>query len=102
MSRTINISDKLSQTQPILVIGEKTYPINNSVEIVFKFEELGITGNKGMMEALRMAFGDEAFNELKIEKLSIENFKVLTIAVIALMQNTEYEEAEKRFLKSLG
>lgn len=101
MGKTINISDKLNSSKPVIIIGEKSYEINDTMETVFKFEELAGKGNKGIMDALKMALGDKSYKELKIEQWSIDNFKVLTTALLASMQGLTYEEAEARFQKQL-
>lgn len=99
MSKVINITDKLSDERPSLKVGEKEYPLNDSMETVFKFEELATTGNKGAMEAIKMALGEKAYKELKIEKLSVANFRVIMTAIMAAMQGMTYEETEARFQK---
>lgn len=97
MSKVINITDKLSSEKPSITIGDKSYEINDSMETVFKFEELASTGNKGALDAIKMALGEKAYKELKVEKMSVANFKVLMIALLAAMQGLTYEEAEARF-----
>lgn len=97
MSRVINITDKLSNDKPSITIGEKSYEINDTLEVVFKFEEVASTGNKGAIDALKMALGEKACKEIGVEKLSINNFKVLMTALMAAMQGVSYEDAEARF-----
>lgn len=97
MSKRISITDKLNDEKPTIEIGEKVYEINDSMETVLKFEELSNTGNRGVMSAMKMALGEEAFNEIGVEKLSINNFKVLTTAIMASMQGLTYEDAAARF-----
>lgn len=99
MAKIINITDKLSNEKSTIVIGENSYEINDSMETVFKFEELSTTGNSGMISAMEMALGKEACDEIGVSKLSVENFKILTTAVLAAMQGVTYEEAAARFLK---
>lgn len=97
MAKTINITDKLSSEKPVIVIGEKSYTVNDSMETVFKFEELAKSGNEGMQKAMKAALGEEACEEIGIGNLSVGNFKVLTTALLAAMQGSTYEEAEARF-----
>ena len=97
MAKTINITDKLSTEKPVITIGEKSYTINDSMETVFKFEELASAGNQGMIQAMEMALGAEACEELNIKGMSVGNFKVLTTALLAAMQGSTYEEAAARF-----
>jgi len=97
LARVLNITDKFSNERPSIVIGEKSYEINDSVEVAFKFSELASQGTNGSMDAVKMVLGEKAYKELKIEKMSIDNFKVLMIALLATMQGLSYEDAEARF-----
>lgn len=100
MAKVINITDKLSLDKPKIVLGEKTYEVNDSMETVLKFQELAQNSTTDNMEAaIKLSLGDKAAKELNIKKMSIQNFRVLTIAILAAMQNIEYEEAEARFQK---
>lgn len=97
MAKTINITDRLSSVQPTIKIGEKEYPVNDSMEAVMKFEELTGSGNKGVIKAMEFALGAKAVKEIGVEKMSVSNFKVVTTALLAAMQGVSYEEAEERF-----
>lgn len=97
MSKVINISDKLSDAKPSIVVGEKSYEVNDSMEVVFKFEEVTNAGNQGAVTAIKLALGEKAYKELKVEKMSVGNFKVLMTAIMASMQGLTYEDAEARF-----
>lgn len=101
MAKVINITDKLSLERPTIVIGENSYPVNDSMETVLKFQELALDATvENMEKAIKLALGDAASKELNIKKMSIPNFKVLSTAILAAMQNIEYEEAESRFRKA--
>ena len=99
MSKVINITDKLSLERPRIQIGDKSYEVDNSIETVFKFQELSAQGGneESMTKAITLAIGEEAANELNITQMSIANYKVLTIAILAAMQELEYEEIESTF-----
>lgn len=97
MGKVINITDKLSNDVPVIVIGNVEYEVNDSMEVVFKFEELANDGNKGMYKAMELALGKKAFKEIGVDKMSVSNYKVLTTALMASMQGMSYEDAEKRF-----
>lgn len=98
MAKTINITDKFSQEQPSIQIGEKFYTVDNSVEAVLKFEELADNGGtKALLSALESALGEDAYKEIGVPKLSVVNLKVLTVAMMAAMQGITYEEAAARF-----
>jgi hypothetical protein len=100
MSKVINITDKLSNEKPSIQIGDKIYQINDSVETVLKFEELMSIGtSEALVEAISTSLGKESLKEISLKKMSIDNFKVLTIAITASVQGIEYEEAAARFQK---
>ena len=102
MSKIINITDKLSNEKPVIVIGEKKYTVDDSMRTLMKFEELTSRATiDNMKKAIDLAFGEGAAAELNVESMSANNFKVLSIAIMASMMGTEYEEAEKRFQKSI-
>jgi len=97
----INITDKLSSTRPQIQIGEKTYEVNNSMAAVFNFEGLASTGTATKMkESMELALGKDAVAEIDVMAMSLENFKVLSIAVMAAMQGLTFEKAEARFRKA--
>lgn len=99
MAKVIDITERLSNTKPVIKINGKEYVVNDSIEAMFKFESLGSKGSKGMIDAVELAIGKEAAKEIGVEKLSVSNFKVLTTAIMAAMQGLSYEEAEARFQK---
>lgn len=101
MAKIINISDKLSSEKPCIQVGDKTYTVDDSLQTVMKFEEMysdqGDT--QGMLECLKVALGAKAYNELKFEKSSFKNIQVWFLAVMAAMQDEDYEVLEARFRK---
>ncbi len=100
MAKIINISDKLSFEKPQIQVGEKSYPVNDSLETVMKFEEVyGDGDTQSMLECLKVALGEAAFEELNFEKMSFKNIQVWFLAINAAMQDLTYEETEKRFHK---
>lgn len=102
MSKVIDITDKFSDEKPSIKIGDKTYPIDDSMDVVFKFEELSQQGSKGALDAIKLVVGEKAYKEIKVEKMSVANFKTIMIALLAGMQGITYEDAESRFrLKGL-
>ena len=101
MAKVINITDRLSKEKPIIIIGEKQYEVENSVETVLKFEELALASTgESMTKAIEVALGAKALKEINPKKWQIDNFQILTIAILAAMQGLEYEEADKRFRKA--
>lgn len=101
MAKIINISDKLSSGKPCIQVGDKTYTVDDSLQTVMKFEEMySDSGDtQGMLECLKVALGAKACQELKFEKLSFKNIQVWFLAVMAAMQDEDYEVIESRFRK---
>lgn len=100
MSKIINISDKLNSEKPKLQVGERFYTINDSMAEVMKFEELASESTMDkMISAIEISLGKEAIEELNVKSMSISNFKVIMIAILAAMQDLSYDEAEARFPK---
>lgn len=98
MAKIINISDKLSLGKPVIQVGEKTYEVDDSLATVMKFEEMYADGDtQSMIECLKVALGETAYNELNIENVSFKNIQVWFLAVMAAMQDLDYEEVESRF-----
>ena len=98
MAKIINISDKLSLDKPVIQVGEKTYVVNDSLETVMKFEEsYGDGDTQSMMECMKVALGEDAYNEMNFGQMSFKNIQVWFFAVMAAMQDMTYEEVEARF-----
>lgn len=98
MAKIINISDKLSLDKPTIQVGEKTYTVNDSLETVMKFEEVyGDGDTQSMLECMKVALGEAAYEELDFIKMSFQNIKVWFLAINAAMQDLTYEEVESRF-----
>ena len=98
MAKIINITDRFNNEKPKIKIGEKEFEVNDSMETVLIFEELANDGSiESLNEAIKITLGEDAIKYLNMNELSISNFKVLTIAVLAAIQGLEYEEAEARF-----
>ena len=98
MSKIINITDRLSKEKPVIQIGEKTYPVENGMSMVLKFEELATESTSdSMLKAIELTIGKEACDDLDIKNWSLGNFKVLTTSILAAMQDITYDEAEARF-----
>lgn len=98
MAKIINITDKLSLEKPQVVIGDDTYEVNDSMETVLKFQELSASStDTNMMSAIELAIGKEAIEKIGLGQMSLSNFKVVTIAIMAAMQNMDFDEAASRF-----
>lgn len=97
MSKIINITDKFSNEQPSIQIGDKIYPVNNGISAMLAFEEAATGGVDGILNAMKGALGEKAYKEIGVPDLSFANIKVLASAVLAAMTDITYEEAAARF-----
>ncbi|MFS0858335.1 hypothetical protein [Paenibacillus taichungensis] len=99
MANIINLTDKFATDEVASIqIGNKKYPINNSVEAVLGFEELANDASvKGLLNAIQGSLGEKAVTEIGVRKMSVENLKVLMSGLVAAMQGLTYEEAAARF-----
>lgn len=98
MAKIINISEKLSLDRPFIQVGEKTYPVNDSLETVMKFEEVyGDGDTQDMLDCMKIALGEAACEEIDFIHTSFQNIQVWFLAVMAAMQGVDYAEVEARF-----
>lgn len=98
MPRAINITDKLSKEAPEVVIGEERYQVNDFMNNVLRFEELvQNTTKENIVKSIEIALGVDACAKIDPLNMSIANYKVLCIAIMAAMQGLSYDEADKRF-----
>ncbi|WP_028560681.1 hypothetical protein [Paenibacillus pinihumi] len=97
MSTNIKLSGKFSTEQPTIEIDKKKYPINNGLESVLAFQEAANAGLRGTLDALKGALGEEAYVEIGVGKMNINNIKVLSTGILAAQAGITYEEAAARF-----
>ena len=98
MAKIINISDKLSLNKPSIQVGDKIYPVDDSLKTVMKFEEVyGDGDTQDMLECMKVALGEAAYEELDFVHTSFKNIQVWFLAVMAAMQDLDYEAVEARF-----
>lgn len=97
MANIINITDKFNNEKPSIQIGEKVYPVNNSISAMMAFEAAASEGVTGAMNALKGTIGEKAFKEIGVDDMAVGNLMVLLSAVLAAMSNVSYEEAAARF-----
>lgn len=98
MGKIINISDKLSLDRPRIEANGTLYEVNDSLETVLKFEESYGDGDiQSMLECMKVALGETAYEEMNFEQMSFKNVQVWFFAVMAAMQDVSYEDIEARF-----
>lgn len=97
----IDISKKLSNDKPVIKIAEgKEYKINNSKNTMLLINQ-EMQNNKNELEAMdkavKLALGQNAFEEIENMDLSFADYKVLFIGIMAGVSDQSYEEVEKNF-----
>lgn len=103
MGRIIDITDKLTNEKPMIKIGVKTYPVDNTkntmmrVNAVFKKAKDEIDG---MDAALKLFLGEQAFEEICSDGITMNGYKALFTAVNAAVTEEDFEAAEARFQKA--
>lgn len=97
----IDISNKLGKAKPTLTIAEgKTYEVDNSAENVLLMQSR-INGEEmdidAMYSIIDMLMGENALDDIKKMKPSINEIQTIITAIMALVQEIPLEDAEKRF-----
>lgn len=102
MGRTIDITSKLTNEKPVLKIGEVELTVDDSKNTMMKLTKI-MDEKEDMMiimdVAVKMLVGDKGFKAIEEMNLSMSDYKVIFIALMAAASNEEYEVVEERFLK---
>ena len=93
----IDISKKLSNDKPVIKIAEgKEYKINNSKNTMLLINQ-EMQNNKNELAAMdkvvKLALGQNAFQEIESMELSFADYKVLFIGIMAGVSDQSYEES---------
>lgn len=107
MKRTINISDKLSNEKPIIVIGEgneNVLFVDNSLTNTMRIEEAmqgvgqeGTNEYDNLCKAIEVAVGKEGAEKLNLSAKSSTEFQTIIIAIMAACYDIGFDEAAERF-----
>ena len=91
MGRIIDISSKLDVSKPILRIGDKDYEVNDSLEVMLKFEEVldSAVSLSVIEDTLSVALGKKAVKEINISQYSYKNVRVFMAGILAAIQGDE-------------
>lgn len=96
----IDISSKLSHEPQTITIAEgKTYEVDCGAETMLKAQDLFKKDDSldGLFKAIELLLGKEALEEIKGMKVKVADLKVIIIAIMAQVNEINYEEMEKRF-----
>lgn len=100
MSRTINIADRLMNADKFIHVAEnKTYKVDDRKNTVLQINELLDDGAKPEIidKVIEMTLGKDAYKEIEDMGLSWDGYQALFIAIMAAIQNKDFEEVEKTF-----
>lgn len=105
MSKVIDISAKLTNERPKLKLSEdKVYEIddrkNTILEMYQKMQEGNINDLELLDEVIGLLLGEKAAKEIDEMNLSIKDYQTIVIAIMAAIQEIEYEQAEAMFRKA--
>ena len=102
MSKTIDISAKLTNERPVLKLAkDKIYEVDDRKNTILKFQQAveneDVSDIKVIDNLIEMPLGKEAAEEINKMDLSMVGYQSIMIAIMAAIAGEEYEVAEKRF-----
>lgn len=105
MTKTIDISSKLTKERPQLKLAEdKVYEIDNSKDAVLilnqKIESADLNDIRQLDEILEMALGEKALKEIDEMKLPFSDYQTIILACMAGMMGEDFEVVEARFQRA--
>lgn len=96
----IDISSRLSHEKQTITVAEgKTYEVDCGAETMLKAQDIfkkddGLTG---LFKIIELLLGKQALKEIKEMKIKVNDLRIITIAIMAQVNEVSYEEMEKRF-----
>lgn len=102
MSKMIDISAKLTNARPKLKLAEdKIYEIDDRKNTIIKMENTlknsDINDLNFLDEIIKLLLGEKAAKEIDEMDLSISDYQTIVIAIMASIQEMEFEEARNLF-----
>lgn len=107
MSKTIDISAKLTNERPKLKLAEdKIYEIDDRKNTIIllnqKIQDTDVNDINAIDEIISIVLGEEAAKEIDAMELSIADYQAIMIGIMAAVTGEDYEVAEARFRKEAG
>lgn len=96
----LDISSKLGhEKQEITVAEGKTYEVDCSAETMLKAQDIFKKDDslEGLFTAIKLLIGTKAEKDIRTMKLTVNELKIIIIAIMAQVNEVSYEEMEKRF-----
>ena len=99
MSTLIDITNKIKNEEKFIKLYDKTYKVDDSKNTVLKV--MSILESEGeavaMDKAIELILGKEAKKYIDSLNLSVQDYQVPFIAVMACVNNVSYEAMEEQF-----
>lgn len=99
MSTLIDITNKIKNEEKFIKLYDKTYKVDDSKNTVLKV--MSILEKEGeavaMDKAIELILGKEAKKYIDSLNLSVQDYQVPFIAVMACVNNVSYEAMEEQF-----
>ena len=103
---TIDISARLSNAPCTIKIADGVeFVVNDKKNNILQLNQILSQGDMGDIDtldkAIKLTLGEEAYNYIEAQEWSLNNYQIAFIAIMASVLRVSYEEAEKRFLKTV-
>ena len=99
MSTLIDITNKIKNEEKFIKLYDKTYKVDDSKNTVLKV--MSILEKEGeavaMDKAIELILGKEAKKYIDSLNLSVQDYQVPFVAVMACVNNVSYEAMEEQF-----
>ncbi|WP_304960323.1 hypothetical protein [Thomasclavelia cocleata] len=103
MAKHIDLTNKFSKEKPSITIGNLTLTVNDEKSNVLMMNSLIKSGKMTEFEiidkSLEMLLGETGYKKVEKLKLRLSDYKTLYFAIMAVVNDEELEDVEKRFQK---
>lgn len=96
----LNITDKLGiEKQEITIAEGKTYIVDCAAKTMLKAQEIFRKDSslEGMFSVIELLLGKKAKKEIDEMNLTVKQLKIVSLAIMAQVNEVSYEEMEQRF-----
>lgn len=101
MAKHIDLSDKFSKEKPSITIGDLTLTVNDEKSNILMMNSLikkgDMTEFELMDKSLELLLGKTGYQKVEKLKLGLSDYKTLYFAIMAVVNDEEIEDVEKRF-----
>ena len=100
MARNIDLSNKLSNERPTIIIGGNTYTVNDEkTNVLLMNEKLkkGESASEVIDKTISLLLGKKALKEIDEMGLGLSQYTIIFYGLIACVNDISIEEAQERF-----